>query len=373
VRQLADVSGAVVLARAYDPYGVTAYASGASRSTYGFTGEYADSYIKLIYLRSPMYDPLAGRFLTKDSWQGDYNRPLSLNGWNYVEGNPINFIDPTGMMPTEYQSDWWRYPSYGIYFVGKWNILKLMAVDTAIQDVGFAFGRSVGQSGRDALDAFEAVYRTRSTPLIFQFGDKFDPDDCSSMNTLNELTDLGSTMEVGSGGITFKKVTYYTDDGQKHFARLIKFASMTGELFSNFYKMRNNVVHELGHLFEISMGARGWPAEDTPYGKLEHDMQVDTRLKRGTDTNLSYGFASPGYNLAWQQHSCYTDDRTQSNPPCTSSGEIFADQFLGWTYDTWETELNPFTGGAVLNDSGRARSSWMNTNMSRWLTAIMGE
>jgi hypothetical protein len=43
-----------------------------------------------------MYDPASGRFTTKDSWQGDYNRPLSLNRWNYVEGNPVNRTDPSG-------------------------------------------------------------------------------------------------------------------------------------------------------------------------------------------------------------------------------------------------------------------------------------
>lgn len=34
--------------------------------------------------------------MTKDSWPGNTNRPLSINGWNYVEANPINRIDPSG-------------------------------------------------------------------------------------------------------------------------------------------------------------------------------------------------------------------------------------------------------------------------------------
>ncbi|MEP7136092.1 MAG: RHS repeat-associated core domain-containing protein, partial [Chloroflexota bacterium] len=58
-----------------------------------------DTYIKLIYLRSRMYSPLTGRFTTQDSWQGDYNRPLSLNRWMYVEGNPVNRRDPSGLCP----------------------------------------------------------------------------------------------------------------------------------------------------------------------------------------------------------------------------------------------------------------------------------
>jgi hypothetical protein len=34
--------------------------------------------------------------MSRDTWGGDYNRPLSLNQWNYTEGNPVNLVDPTG-------------------------------------------------------------------------------------------------------------------------------------------------------------------------------------------------------------------------------------------------------------------------------------
>jgi RHS repeat-associated protein len=71
--------------------------------SYGYTAEYQGEYIKLIYLRSRFLSPETGRFQTKDSWQGNYNRPLSLNRWNYVEGNPINSIDPSGYI-TEKES-----------------------------------------------------------------------------------------------------------------------------------------------------------------------------------------------------------------------------------------------------------------------------
>ena len=99
VRQLVDANGSVILVKDYEPYGEVLNRAGEGASSYGFTGEMQDSYIKLIYLRSRMYSPVAGRFLTKDSWQGNYTRPLSLNGWNYVESNPINRTDPSGHSP----------------------------------------------------------------------------------------------------------------------------------------------------------------------------------------------------------------------------------------------------------------------------------
>jgi len=37
-----------------------------------------------------------GRFISKDTWQGDYYRPLSLNGWIYVVANPVRYSDPFG-------------------------------------------------------------------------------------------------------------------------------------------------------------------------------------------------------------------------------------------------------------------------------------
>ncbi len=46
-----------------------------------------------------MYSPAGGRFITRDSWQGDYNRPMSYNAWLYVYANPINLTDPSGHSP----------------------------------------------------------------------------------------------------------------------------------------------------------------------------------------------------------------------------------------------------------------------------------
>jgi RHS repeat-associated protein len=98
VRQMTDTAGEITLVKNYAPYGTTSQSAGDSQSAYGFTGEYTDS-TGNIYLRARYYNPLEGRFMSRDTWEGNYNSPQSLNRWNYVEGNPINYTDPSGNMP----------------------------------------------------------------------------------------------------------------------------------------------------------------------------------------------------------------------------------------------------------------------------------
>lgn len=95
VRQLVDSTGAITLAKSYEPYGETISSAGSGVSVYQFTGEVRDA-SGLTYLRARYLDSNVGRFISRDTWAGNYNRPLSLSRWIYAEGNPINSIDPTG-------------------------------------------------------------------------------------------------------------------------------------------------------------------------------------------------------------------------------------------------------------------------------------
>jgi hypothetical protein len=53
----------------------------------------------LVYLRARYYAPNTGRFLTKDVWTGDINKPETLNRWLYGSSNPVLYADPTGRCP----------------------------------------------------------------------------------------------------------------------------------------------------------------------------------------------------------------------------------------------------------------------------------
>jgi hypothetical protein len=42
-----------------------------------------------------------GRFISRDTWSGNANMPMSYNRWSYGYGNPISYTDPTGHFPVE--------------------------------------------------------------------------------------------------------------------------------------------------------------------------------------------------------------------------------------------------------------------------------
>ncbi len=94
VRQLADTNGAVSLARSYQPYGKLLASDGGGVTSYGFTNEYTSQ--GLIYLRTRWYSPSQGRFISRDTWMGDNDHPMSYNAWLYVYSDPVNLKDPSG-------------------------------------------------------------------------------------------------------------------------------------------------------------------------------------------------------------------------------------------------------------------------------------
>jgi RHS repeat-associated protein len=77
----------------YGPFGEVL---GEGPAGYGFSGERYDAAPELVYLRARYYQPETGRFLSRDSWPGDYATPGSLHRFGYVGANPVNWVDPSG-------------------------------------------------------------------------------------------------------------------------------------------------------------------------------------------------------------------------------------------------------------------------------------
>ena len=199
---------------------------------------------------------------------------------------------------------------YGITFDGKWDDNDKVPLMSAVKAVASKFGAVTGMN-------FAFVWAQVYGNITFSMG--CSESDCGKVGG----------MTINSHHITFS------------------------DLDSGYLRARNNVVHELGHAFDAGY-AKNQPSDmlgttQTRNGKFPN------RADFPADPNPSWigpnsGFASGQNQFTWQM--------SYSNAGSTS--EEFADQFLGWTFNTWDSSP---TG----KFEGQMRSDWMNEYMVGWL------
>jgi RHS repeat-associated protein len=98
-RLVLNDTGSEIARYKYYPFGHYAELSGGSDVRMKFTGHERDESLGLDYMLARYYGANLGRFLAVDP-AGDSAFPGNPRTWNryaYVQGNPLRFVDPTGM------------------------------------------------------------------------------------------------------------------------------------------------------------------------------------------------------------------------------------------------------------------------------------
>ena len=93
---LINNDGELTLRREYDAYGNIRYQEGNGWTTLGYNGERMGTADGLLWVRARHYNPKLRRWMQRDDFPGHAHRPLSRNRYAYVEGDPVNNIDPSG-------------------------------------------------------------------------------------------------------------------------------------------------------------------------------------------------------------------------------------------------------------------------------------
>jgi len=91
-------TGATISAESYTAFGLKAGEQGKAASNHQFAGEQLDP-TGLYYNRARYYNPSSGRFIGRDSVEGEATNPVSLNRYTYGWNNPIMQTDPGGNFP----------------------------------------------------------------------------------------------------------------------------------------------------------------------------------------------------------------------------------------------------------------------------------
>ncbi len=117
---LTNNSGTVTDKYAYEPFGNTTV-DGNSHNPFKFVGRYGvmDDGNGLHYMRARYYNANTKRFQSIDALGGQVTDPMTLNRYQYVSGNPLVGIDPSG-----YKKSTWQMLKEGFMdvYIGKvWN------------------------------------------------------------------------------------------------------------------------------------------------------------------------------------------------------------------------------------------------------------
>ena len=96
-RALSDSAGALTDEYAYSAFGQLEQHTGSSDLPFLFAGEAFDRSSGLYQNRARWMDPGVGRFLSPDPLAGARS-PAVVNPYPYVESNPTNRVDPTGLI-----------------------------------------------------------------------------------------------------------------------------------------------------------------------------------------------------------------------------------------------------------------------------------
>jgi len=102
VRYLTNAAGAITDTYTYDAFGMPTATTGSTPNAYTYSGERFDQNIGLFHLRARDYNPLTGRFETRDPAEGDILNPATLHKYVYAGNNPVNSADPSGDLALEY-------------------------------------------------------------------------------------------------------------------------------------------------------------------------------------------------------------------------------------------------------------------------------
>ncbi len=122
-----DSAGNVVGEMRYKAWGEARYTSGASPTTFAYTGQRQEPDLGFYYYKVRWYDPALGRFMQADTIVPEAGNPMALDRYSYANNNPIKHIDPRGHqseIPEPLREAIDYFASLGWQLVGKANLIN---------------------------------------------------------------------------------------------------------------------------------------------------------------------------------------------------------------------------------------------------------
>jgi hypothetical protein len=283
---------------------------------------------------------------------------MSFNRWNYVEGNPINRVDPKGLF----------FSLYATFKGDSFREVDKVQIDEALVEVAEAYTRGYSQylayldnyyrnlgclptsdlesilswlQRQQTPNALMIFYRIHDGKILFNE----DGQDVGWWAT----TQSKNQINIHKGGFLSKYTTYQELGGKILYASryedFLNGKSVKGADEYNWTNVtesyRRWVIHEVGHAFNNAI------KDSNGAGKLPErivtNWQNANKLPPPQSPYEKEGFCGTK-SEGWQWRL-----KSQKGEPY----EIFSDMFIGWVYNCFA--------------KNSTRSDFMNENMPYWI------
>jgi RHS repeat-associated protein len=119
VTELTDENENIKNIYRYNAFGEISVETETIKNDYKYTAREHESAIDLYHYRARFYNPVIGRFISKDPYPENYLYPLSFNRYIYTLNNPVIYTDPLGL----YTKTWTRFKTKINTYYEKRNIV----------------------------------------------------------------------------------------------------------------------------------------------------------------------------------------------------------------------------------------------------------
>lgn len=269
-----------------------------------------------------------GHFTQPDTVVPGAMDALAWDRYAYVQYNPMKYIDPSGNRPIcglpggdcsnsfeETYNVTFDQHSHG----GNLTKPMIVAIKAAVMAVGQALGVVMNMDG---AAAFSLIFGG----LDFSFGAVSD----------------GMGWAYGDDQILFDSIYFNPSSAERL------------------------VVHEIGHIFDRRLGASVYGSDWLNGENLWSPLTARGQLSTDISGDL-YDLFRPGYKDPDGSYYGFAGGQGVWQFGAIEGGvaETWADMFVGWVYNTWETD-----SAGELTTLGSGRSSYMNGVMGEYTQLI---
>jgi RHS repeat-associated protein len=406
VRQLTNASGAVTLAKGYQPYGTVLNSSGSGTSISGFTGEVTDN-SGLVFLRARYLSTGTARFLSRDLWEGDADRPMSYNAWLYAYASPTLYTDASGHVPCANPWTSAGSPSIvcferGADYSGPVGVNGELNFERDRQGIILrAIPRGQSDTAPQWADAERRVFERNALTVGEAFANvlyqaEFERLDCGGLSTGTgtsvafpmKLSAREAFLKVFGGPMRFvrkaeKSLQYFTEHGyvpgtDDLATRINNYNTALRLALADARNPRPNEI--TAYTNDNTWGYTVAPREIWIFANVTVQDLTNPKYYKFITHEMGHAFnnriggkganaLSPGLynnrlglientNTEWWQF--HVTDATDAESVRRS--ETFADMFLAWVYRGWVK-----TGQPGVVRAGQQRQIFMNDNMANWI------